>query len=357
LKSSFNGTGIMGKRKESNLNKKQVHTADITNPTNIAPNIQRSMYVTMVRLRKFEERVAQLLMPPKEIITPCHLYIGQEAVATGVCANLRNDDYVFSTHRSHGHYLAKGGDMKALMAELYCKKTGCSKGKGGSMHIASPNVGLPGSSAIVGGTIPIAVGTALAFSMQKKNGVSVAFFGDGAVQEGVFYESLNFASLKKLPVIFVCENNLYCTHLPIAACLADTEIYKKASVFAMSGIRVDGNNVIEVFSTAKKAIEDARSGKGPTLIECMTYRWRGHVGPYDDLDQGLRSKEELDCWTKKCPIRRFERLLLEQGIILDTEKDQIHKDISEEVEESVIFARESPYPDKAELTRNVFKQK
>lgn len=324
--------------------------------SNIPTDILRKMYVTMVKIRKFEEKVAELIIS-KELVTPCHLYIGEEAVATGVCSALEKDDYVFSTHRSHGHFIAKGGDMKALMAELYCRKTGCSKGKGGSMHVASSDIGLLGSSAIVGGAIPIAAGSALAFSVQNKDTVSVAFFGDGAAHEGVFYESLNFASLKKLPVVFVCENNLYCTHLHISACLADTDIYKKAEAFGMPGIKIDGNNVMEVYKVAKKAIEDARIGKGPTLIEAMTYRWRGHVGPYDDLDKGLRSKEELDYWMNRCPIKMLEKFLLEHGIISELERDQIHKAISEEVEESVKFARESPYPDETDLLHNVFKTK
>jgi TPP-dependent pyruvate/acetoin dehydrogenase alpha subunit len=325
--------------------------------SDIPTGILRKMYVTMVKIRKFEERVAELVTSPKEIITPCHLYIGEEAGATGVCSALKRDDYVFSTHRSHGHYIAKGGDLKALMAELYCRKTGCSKGKGGSMHIASPDIGLPGSSAIVGGTIPIAAGAALAFSMQNKDAVSVAFFGDGAAHEGVFYESLNFASLKKLPVIFFCENNLYCTHLSIADTLADTNIYKKAEAFGMPGIRIDGNNVMEVYKVAKKAIEDARNGKGPTLIESMTYRWRGHVGPYYDLDKGLRSKEELELWMNRCPIKMLEKFLLEHGVMSESERDQIHKAISEEIEEAVRFARESPYPDENDLLHDVFKAK
>lgn len=322
--------------------------------SSVSTELLQKMYTTMVRIRRFEERVAELVIQ-KEIITPCHLYIGQEAVATGVCSALRKQDYVFSTHRSHGHYLAKGGDMKALMAELYCKNTGCSHGKGGSMHIAAPKMGLPGSSAIVGGTIPIAVGSALAFSLQQNDAVSVAFFGDGAAHEGVLYESLNFASLKKLPVIFVCENNLYCTHLSVTDTLADTNIYKKAEAFAMPGIRIDGNNVVEVHKIAKKAIDNARNGEAPILIEAMTYRWRGHVGPYDDIDKGLRSKEEVDCWMKKCPIQRLEKQFLKQGIMTRSEMDQTYRSVSEEVEEAVNFARESPYPDENDLLRDVFK--
>ncbi len=322
---------------------------------NIPTATLRAMYVSMLRIRKFEERVAELVYPLKEIVCPCHLYIGQEAVATGVCSALKKEDWVFSTHRSHGHYIAKGGDIKALMAELYGKEAGCSKGRGGSMHLASPEWGLPGSSAIVAGTIPLAVGAALSFSMQKKGSVSVAFFGDGAAGEGVFYESLNLAALKKLPVIFVCENNLYSTHLPISACLADVQIWKKAAVFNMPGIRVDGNNVVEVLQSAKKAIDRARLGKGPALIECMTYRWRGHVGPNDDIDKGLRSREELDCWMNRCPIKALEESLLTRGIMSKSEKSKIIKRIDKEIEDSVTFAKQSHYPNERDYLNYVFK--
>lgn len=335
--------------------KPQSDPARLETATDISPTTLRSLYTTMLRLRRFEEKVAELLCAQPEIICPVHLYLGEEAIAVGVCANLRRDDYVFSTHRSHGHYLAKGGNMKTLIAELYGKATGCSKGRGGSMHLASPDIGLPGSLAIVAGSIPIAAGAALAFSIQGREAVSVSFFGDGAVDEGVWYESLNFASLKKLPVVFVCENNLYSTHMPISACLADTNIYKKAEAFNMPGIRIDGNNIIEVFKTAKKAIQDARNGNGPTLIECMTYRWRGHVGPSDDLDKGLRSKEELDSWMNRCPIKALEEFLLEHNILSEPEKIQICGGIDKEIEEAVTFAKESPFPDENELLNNVFK--
>ena len=325
---------------------------DVT--TDVASVPLRSMYITMLRIRRFEERVAECLVNG-EIKCPVHLYIGQEAVATGVCANLRQSDYVFSTHRSHGHYIAKGGDIRTLMAEMYGKVTGCSKGRGGSMHLASPDVGLVGSSAIVAGTVPLAVGAALAFSMQNQDTVSVAFFGDGAVNEGVWYESLNFASLKKLPVILVCENNLYSTHMPISSCLAGANIHRKAEIFNMPGVRVDGNNVVEVFKAAEQAIENARHGNGPTLIECMTYRWRGHVGPNYDLDKGLRSKEELDYWMNRCPVKALERFLLEHDILTEPERIQIGEGIDKEIEEAIVFAKESPYPDESEPLNNVFK--
>jgi len=334
--------------------KPQSDPTNLETATDISPATLRSLYIMMLKIRRVEERIAEPLLQ-REIKCPTHLYIGQEAVATGICANLRKDDYVFSTHRSHGHYIAKGGDINALMAELYGKVTGCSKGRGGSMHLASPDIGLLGSSAIVAGTIPLAVGVALAFSLKGQDTVSVAFFGDGATNEGVFYESLNFASLKKVPVIFVCENNFYSTHMPISACLADTCIYKKAEIFNMPGIKIDGNNVFEVFRAAKRAVEDARHGSGPTLIECMTYRWRGHVGPDFDLDKGLRSKEELDSWMNRCPIKALEEFLLEHNILSEPEKIKIYEGIDKEVEESIVFARESPYPDETEVLSNVFK--
>jgi pyruvate dehydrogenase E1 component alpha subunit len=312
------------------------------------------MHQNMVRIRKFEEKVADLVTSG-EIITPCHLYIGQEAVATGVCASLRVDDYVFSTHRSHGHYLSKGGDGKRLMAELYCRANGCSRGKGGSMHITSPDIGLPGSSAIVAGTIPIAVGSALSFSIQKRDSVSVSFFGDGAVDEGVFYESLNFSALKRLPVIFICENNLYSTHMPISDCISDTQIYKKAEPFNMPGLRVDGNDAIEVFRAARWAVERARAGEGPALIECMTYRWRGHVGPNYDIDKGLRSEDELKYWMSRCPIKFLEETLIERGVLSLSDKRQVYEKIEEEVEDAVAFAKGGPFPEERDLSKDVFK--
>jgi len=322
---------------------------------NIPATTLKALYIMMVRIRRFEEKIADLLQPQPEIICPVHLYIGQEAVATGVCANLRKDDFVFSTHRSHGHYIAKGGDLKAMAAELYGKATGCSKGRGGSMHLAQADIGLPGSSAIVAGTIPLAVGIALAFSLRGQDKVSVAFFGDGAANEGVFYESLNFASLKKAPVVFVCENNLYSTHMPISACLADTNIYKKAEIFCLPGVRIDGNNVVEVYETARKAVENARQGNGPTLIECLTYRWRGHVGPHYDMDKGLRSREELDYWMSRCPIKMLEEFLLKQRILSQPEKSQIYENIDKEIEQAILFAKESSYPDEDSLLDDVFK--
>jgi len=320
----------------------------------IGPEAMRAMHLTMLRIRKVEEKVADLV-ERGEIVCPCHLYIGEEAVAAGVCSALRRDDWVFSTHRSHGHYIAKGGDIKALMAEMYGRATGCSRGRGGSMHLAAPDLGLPGSSAIVAGTISLALGAALAFQLQGKDSVAVPFFGDGAANEGVFYECLNLAALKKLPVVFVCENNLYSTHMPVAGCLANVDIYRKAEVCGMPGVRVDGNSAAEVYRAATEAIENARRGGGPTLIECMTYRWRGHVGPNYDLDKGLRSKEEVDYWMERCPIKAVEEYLLDQGFMSESDLAAVLSAVEGQVEEAVAFARSSPFPDGSEVTANVFK--
>lgn len=311
------------------------------------------LYTTMLRIRLFEEKVAELVAAEK-IICPCHLYIGQEAVAAGVCAELKKDDYVFSTHRSHGHYLAKGGSMNALMAEILGRATGCSKGRGGSMHIVSPEHGLPGSSAIVAGTIPLAVGAALANSLKKNKGVAVAFFSDGATNEGVFYESLNLAALKRLPVLFVCENNLYSTHMPISACLYDTDISKKARALGLPAECADGNDVSQVYSVAEKVLRKIRGGKGPAFIEYMTYRWRGHVGPNYDVEKGLRAQEEVDYWISRCPIKKCEEDMLRKKVVSKKAIRQIRDSTIREVNASLVFAGRSPYPDASGLHKYLF---
>lgn len=317
---------------------------------NISQDLLRKMYIMMLKIRKFEKKVGDLVLKG-EIKTPCHLCIGQEAIATGVCLALEKTDYIFGNHRSHGHYIAKGGDIKKLMAEIFCRKDGCSKGKGGSMHVVDYEMGVVGAAPIVAASIPIAAGAALSFALEENNRVSISFFGDGATNEGVFYETLNFASLKKMPVVFICENNLYSTHMPISKILADTNIAKKAEIFNMPGFQIDGNDVIKIFQTAEKAVERAREGKGPTLIECKTYRWSGHVGPLDDLDKGLRNKEELDFWMKKCPIEKLKKNLE----ITNAENEEIYKEIEKEIEEAVVFAKESSYPAEDELSSGVVK--
>lgn len=294
------------------------------------------------------------LYPEQEMRCPTHLSIGQEAVAVGVCANLRKDDYVFSFHRCHAHYLAKGGELKRLIAELYGKKTGCAGGVGGSMHLVAPDVGFMGASSIVAGTIPIAMGTALATVMQGSDRVSVAFFGDAGVEEGLFHETLNFASLRSLPVVFVCENNLYATHSHLLSRQVADNIFERGESHRVQGKCIDGNDVLDIYQTAKEAVDHCRRGQGPYLIECKTYRWREHVGPYYDYDLGYRSKEELEKWMAKCPISVYEKTLLENSILTQKDVERTAKEVREEVEEAVNFAKESPFPDEAELLEYMY---
>jgi TPP-dependent pyruvate/acetoin dehydrogenase alpha subunit len=320
---------------------------------NIPSDLLKEMWHTMLRIRIFEERVAELL-ENRDIKCPTHLYIGQEAIATGVCAALRRDDYIFGTHRSHGHYLAKGGDMKLMMAELFGKKTGCSGGRGGSMHLLASEVGILGTVPMVAATIPISVGAALGSVMKNNDRVSVSFFGDGATEEGSFHESLNFASLKNLPVIFVCENNFFSSHLVLSERQPADNIYQAAEIHNMPGIRVDGNNVTEVLLASREAVKRARDGVGPTLMECRTYRWRGHVGPGWDLDAGIRSEAELEAWMKMCPIGTLEAQMLQSGILSDDELGHTRSQVVREVALAESFAKDAPYPDVMELNDHVF---
>ena len=313
------------------------------------------MYLIMLKIRRFEEKLVSLY-PEQEIKCPVHLYIGQEAIATGVCANLKKDDYVFSTHRCHGHYIAKGGDLNLMMAELYGRKTGCSAGKGGSMHLTDPDHGFLGATAIVGGNIPLAVGAALASVIQRKHRVSVAFFGDGAADEGAFHESLSFASLHKLPVVFVCENNFYATNSPQSARQPKDNIYLRGGIYGVPGVRLDGNDVTAVFRVAGQAVKRAREGKGPTLLECRTYRWKRHVGPEDDCgEDGCRPKEEFDRWLRKCPIKRYENFLLKRNIFTKFGLTRAAGQIDREIETAVSFGKESPFPAEDELYQDLHK--
>jgi len=320
----------------------------------IPRNTLLELYTTMLTIRMFEEKIVELY-PAQEMKCPVHLCIGQEAIAAGVCQDLRRDDYIFSNHRGHGHCLAKGASMKAMMAEFYGRATGCSRGKGGSMHIVDTARGILGTSAIVGGGIPMGVGSALASRLRGDNKVSVVFFGDGAYDEGVFYESFNFASLKKLPVVFVCENNFYATNSPQSSRQSSCEIANSAAAFGAPGICLDGNNVLEVYNVALEAIGNARSGGGPSLIEARTYRWKGHVGPEVDYEKGARSKEELLYWMKKCPVKNFERALRDTGIITESELDAIPQVIMAELDKAVSFAIESPYPGPEALYEDLYR--
>ncbi|MBI5234580.1 MAG: thiamine pyrophosphate-dependent dehydrogenase E1 component subunit alpha [Deltaproteobacteria bacterium] len=315
--------------------------------------IEKTLYTLMQRIRMFEERVV-LLYPEQEMKCPVHLCIGQEAIAAGVCANLRKQDYVLSNHRSHGHLIAKGMDMALMFAEFYGKATGASRGKGGSMHLIDAANSMPGTSAIVGGGIPMAVGAALASKMQGEDRISVAFFGDGAADEGVFYESLNFSALKKLPVIFICENNFYATNSHLTARRPTKDIAPSGQPFNIPFETIDGNDVLAVHNSAKKAISRAKGNEGPTLIEAITYRWKGHVGPDADFQKGFRPRTELEEWIKGCPIKRFEGHLLKNNIVTQKEMDSIRADISIELDSAVRFAKESPYPDPEDILKDVY---
>ena len=308
---------------------------------------------TMVRIRRFEEKIVSVY-GVQDMKTPVHLSIGQEAVAAGVCVNLEPEDYVFSTHRNHGHLLAKGAAMAPLVAELYGRASGCSKGKGGSMHMLDTAVCCMGTSAIVGGVIPLAAGAALASLMRRENRISVSFFGDGASEEGLFHEALNFAALKKLPVIFVCENNGYATNSPLRARQPQPDIAAHAPGYGLAGVPIDGNDVLAVCAAAASAIAGARAGMGPTLLECKTYRWKGHVGPDCDYLKGCRPREELDAWIKRCPVESFKRFLLHGGIIAAPAIDVMIREIDAEISEAWAEGLTGKMPVPGDLYKDVY---
>ena len=305
------------------------------------------LYTTMARIRAVEEFLAEKVSAG-EIKTPCHLYVGQEAVAAGVIAALQGKDYVFGTHRSHGHYIAKGGSIKKLIAEIYGKATGCSHGHGGSMHLIAPEVNFLGAQPIVGGTIPIAVGTALASNIKKEKRITVVFFGDGAVEEGVFHESLNAAALWNLPVLFVCENNLYSSHLHLKERRRRDNIFEHARVHGMPSQKIDGQNVFAIFETAQKLIAHIRAGKGPAFIEARTYRFYGHVGAADlvaDLHvHDIRNPREVARWKKRDPLLLAASHFLKHHLATQKKLGEISQTARRTVKQAYRFAQQSPYP-------------
>lgn len=301
------------------------------------------IYEVLQRIRCFEERIVTLY-PDQEMQTPVHLCLGQEGIAAGVCLNLQQEDYIFSTHRSHGHCIAKGMPLPAIAAELYGRVDGCAGGRGGSMHLVDPQHGIPGTTAIVGGSIPLAVGAALSAQLQGNGRIAVAFFGDGASEEGSFHESLNFAALHRLPVLFICENNFYATNSPIAARQPNIGIAGKGAAYGIPGEVIDGNDTLAVYAAARDAVARARSGQGPTLLECHTYRWKGHVGPLCDVEQGCRPLPELENWKERCPLTAIEKEMLENGIVTERELHSIHHVIMKEVTDAFDFAQKSSHP-------------
>ncbi len=267
---------------------------------------------TMVLIRRAEETIAELI-ESGEARGPCHLAIGQEAVAAGVSAALHTDDTVWGGHRSHGHYLAKGGSLEGLLAEVLGRATGCSRGRGGSMHLIAPEQGILGTVPIVAATVPLAAGAAMAYKLRGERRIAVAVFGDGAIEEGTVHESMNLAALYRLPVVLVCENNLYASHMHWSDRRVADNLYRAGEFHSIPGERVDGNDVRAVYAAAQAAVERARAGNGPGLLECRTFRWRGHVGASADLDVGAGRREDRDEWVAKDPVGRAEIELREGG--------------------------------------------
>ena len=309
------------------------------------------IYTTMATIRHFEERGIPET-GQRRMSGSLHSSAGQEAVPTGICANLTNEDYIGSTHRGHGHCIAKGVDPKLMMAELFGRSTGPNKGKGGSMHIADMSKGMLGTNGIVAASVPLAVGAALTSKLKKLGRVAVAFFGDGAANQGVLHESMNLASVWKLPVIFCCENNQYAESTPVEYALSTSHVADRAAGYDMPGIHVDGMDVFAVYDAAKQAVERARAGEGPTLLECLTYRYYGHT--VFDNPLSYRTKEEEEYWRGRDPLKLFRETVVPQGDITAEELDQIDQEAADLMEEAVKFADESPVPDGKELYEDVY---
>ncbi|MFZ5591486.1 MAG: pyruvate dehydrogenase (acetyl-transferring) E1 component subunit alpha [Bacillota bacterium] len=308
------------------------------------------MYRKMQLIREFEETVAKLFSQG-QIPGFVHLYVGEEAVAVGVCSNLNDKDYIASTHRGHGHGIARGASVNKMMAEIFGKMDGYCKGKGGSMHIADVELGFLGANGIVGAGLPLAAGAAFANKYLNNNGVAVCFFGDGASNRATFHEALNLASIWKLPVIFVCENNMYGISMCQKRHQNIADVADRAVAYGIPGVSVDGNDLMAVYEATAEAVKRARAGDGPTLIECKTYRYRGH---FEGDACVYRCEEEVNEWKKKCPIQRFAARLTEMNIASREELEAIHREVKEQIEQAVEFARQSPYPDVSELTTDVY---
>lgn len=316
--------------------------------------LHRWLYRTMFTIRTVEERLARSFMAGL-IHGACHTYVGEEAVAAGVCAGLTDDDAVFSTHRGHGHALAKGVSPAALIAELYGRETGVSHGRGGSMHLFAPEIGLMGTSGIVGPCILQAAGAGYSARLLGNGSVGVAFFGDGAVGNGAFHEGLNLAAIYDLPVLFVCENNLYATEVPFSYASRNPDVASRASNYGMPGIGVDGNDVLAVHEAASRAIRRARDGEGPTLIEARTYRTRPHAEGMSPTGV-YRTGEEVAEWRDKDPITRFKSRILSEGTLTESDLDRIEADIRNEVDEAEREAAASPWPDGGTAASHVYRE-
>ena len=305
-------------------------------------------------MRLVEERIIDLY-GEQEMRCPTHFSIGQEAVAAGICAHLVDQDYVMSAHRSHAHYLGKGGDLRRMFAELYGKAAGCASGKGGSMHLIDTSVGFLGCVPIVGSTIPIGVGAAFGAQLLGENRLTVIFFGDGAIETGVFHESMNYAAVRQLPILFVCENNLY----SVNTSLEDRQpvgrkIDRFAAGYGISAEQSDGQELDTVYEVSGKMIHQIRAGHGPAFLELMTYRWLEHCGPQTDVHLDFRPRGEYEQWLKRDPVSLYEERLRSVGVLNDALYIEIKAPIVEEIDAAVAFAKAAPFPDRAELLRGVF---
>ncbi|MEP9411274.1 MAG: thiamine pyrophosphate-dependent dehydrogenase E1 component subunit alpha [Candidatus Brocadia sp.] len=311
--------------------------------------LTQKFYRSLYRIRRVEEEIARIYHTDK-IKSPVHLSIGQEAISVGVCEALRPDDTVFGTYRGHAMYLAKGGNLKKMIAELYGKSTGCSKGKGGSMHLIDTAKGVMGTSAIVGTTIPLSVGYAYALKYKKSNSIVVSFFGDGAVDEGAFHESMNFAALKRLPILFICENNFYAIHSHHLSRRHSDNIYERAQTYGMRAERIDDGDIFKIYELTNNYIKQIMLGNiMPVFLECITYRWREHVGPNDDFHLGYRTRDEAECWKQNDQLKKLKSLL-------DTDiSGKIESEIEQEIKDAFKFAEESHFPEANELYTDLFK--
>jgi len=311
-----------------------------------AAKLLRQMY----QIRFFEDKIMELL-GQNMIDGGSHLYAGEEAVAVGSCAGIRPDDWIASTHRGHGHAIAKGGQISELMAEIFGKVTGCCKGKGGSLHLCDPNTGNLGATGIVGANIPIAVGAALALKKDKKDSVVLCYFGDGAINQGVFHESMNMAAVWKLPVVFICENNLYGMSGAVSRVTTTNDLYTRSSAYGVPGEAVDGMDVLAVKEIVMKYAERARKGEGPSLIECKTYRYYGHSR---SDPRAYRTKDEEKEWQGKDPIPKFRAKVIPAGIMSEAECDDVRAEVKQEIEDAVRFAINSPWPKPEEVMEDLF---
>ena len=304
---------------------------------------QENLLASMLRIRRVEEAIA-VRYAEQEMRCPTHLCIGQEAIAVGVCDGLARKDKVFSNHRAHGHYLAKGGDLKAMIAELYGRATGCCGGRGGSMHLIDMDAGFMGATPIVGGTIPVAVGSAWASALQKREEVTVVFFGDGCFEEGVVHESLNFSALHRLPIVFICENNGFSVYTPLKLRQPQRPIHTLAAAHGLSATAGDGNDVDTVRILAQQAISAARAGEGPQFLELHTFRWREHCGPNFDHELNYRSLDEIQTGLADCPIERYKAVMSKDGVDTAALVAKLEAQLHQEIDAAFAFSDRSANP-------------